>query len=316
MRGMSQPLPSSFAATDLSAFSRMKADARRDPKAVLREVAQQFEALMMNQMMKSMRETVSDDGVFGSQEGKTFQGMLDQQWVTQMSQSKGIGIADMLVRQLGKNLPATGGGPAAPVPQDAPRQLLPPALRASSARQYLPPAAADVAAGSRIEGSGQAATTTVSLKGERGEFVSRLLPFAQRAAERLGVAPELIVAHAALETGWGRQSPADSQGLQSHNLFGIKAGSQWRGAVAEARTIEFENGVPQRRTERFRAYQDYAAAFDDYAALLSRSRFAGVLNTGSDSAAFANALQAGGYATDPQYARKLQQVALQLQGRV
>lgn len=307
---MSQPLSSSFAATDVASLSRLKAEARRDPKAVLRQVAQQFEALMMNQMLKSMRETVSDDGVFGSQEGKTFQGMLDQQWVTQMSESKGLGIADMLVRQLGRNLPGQDGMPSAVMLQDAPRQLLPPALHTGSARQYLPPATNEVAASSRPQDSVQ------PLKGERGEFVSRLLPYARRAAERLGVDPELIVAHAALETGWGRQTPAASQGSPSHNLFGIKAGSQWRGAVAEASTTEFENGVPQRRTERFRAYQDFAQAFDDYADLLSRARFAGVRNTGADSAAFAQGLQAGGYATDPHYARKLQQVALQLQGRV
>lgn len=314
MPNMSTPLSTPFAAVDVSSLSRLKMDARKDPKAVLREVAQQFEALMLNQMMKSMRETVSDEGLFGGQESKTFQGLLDQQWVTQMSASKGIGIADMLVQQLGKGMENTNGKSSLNGLHDRPEHLNPPALRSSTSRQYLPPTTDDLAVPGPVQSTLTPSNVT-PLKGERGEFVQSLLPFARRAAERLGVAPELIVAHAALETGWGKRSPADKEGGNSFNLFGIKAGSRWSGRVAEARTTEYENGVPQRRNERFRAYQDYEMAFNDYADLLSRSRFAAVQNTGSDSAAFANALQTGGYATDPHYARKLQQVASQLLGR-
>lgn len=303
----------SIAAFDMSGLARLKADSRSDPRAALRQAAQQFEAIMLNQMLKSMRETVPDEGVFSSPEGRTFQGLLDQQWVTQMSQRGGLGIADVLERQLGRYLPgaATGGQGAQPpvMPTESLRPAVPPALRQHGQRQDLPAVAADIAAAP----AGETALPGLlqRLSPERARFVQAVWPYAQRAAERLGVATELVVAHAALETGWGRHTP----GNDSFNLFGIKAGSRWDGRVAASATIEFENGMPQRRQEVFRAYDSMAGAFDDYASLLQRPRYAGVRNTGTDIGAFAGGLQAAGYATDPNYARKLQQVALQLLNR-
>jgi peptidoglycan hydrolase FlgJ len=283
----------SIAAFDMSGLGQLKQTAKQDPKAALRATAEQFESLMLNQMMKSMRETVSDDeGLFSSQETKTFQGLLDQQWVTQMSKSKGFGIADMLVQQLGKNLPGAGVSSPAAL-QDTPQTLIPPALRKFNQRQDLPSDLDKFAAPVDLK----------PLAESRQSFIQNLLPHARKAAEKLGVAPELIVAHAALETGWGQQLLKGQQGDQSFNLFG---------RVAEARTTEYVAGVPQKQTEKFRAYESYDQAFDDYANLLSNSRFAGVKNVGSNSTAFANALQSGGYATDPNYAKKLQMVASQL----
>ncbi|WP_342120982.1 glycoside hydrolase family 73 protein, partial [Pseudoduganella sp. OTU4001] len=128
-------------------------------------------------------------------------------------------------------------------------------------------------------------------------------PHAEAAAARLGVAPELVAAHAALESGWGRHAPAN-------NMFGIKAGGSWQGAAQALHTMEVEDGVPVARKERFRSYGDLAGAFDDYAGLLlDNPRYQRALNTGSDAHAFAQALQAGGYATDPGYADKLGRVA-------
>lgn len=295
----------SFAAFDLSGLNQLKRSAHQDPKAALRATAEQFESLMLNQMMKAMRETVSDEeGLFSSQETKTFQGLLDQQWVTQMSKSKGFGIADMLVQQLGKNLP--GANSSLPVTlNDSQKSMVPPAIRMTTPRQELP----------SVQETFAAPVDLKPLGTSRQAFVESLLPHARKAAEKLGVAPELIVAHAALETGWGQRLLKGQQGDQSFNLFGIKAGSRWNGGVAEARTTEFEAGIPQKRVEKFRAYSGYEQAFDDYAKLLSRDRFAGVRNVGDDGVAFASALQAGGYATDPHYARKLAMVASQLQSK-
>lgn len=295
----------SVAAFDMSGLSQLKRTVQQDPKAALRATAVQFESLMLNQMMKAMRETVSDeDGLFSSQETKTFQGLLDQQWVTQMSKSKGFGIADMLVQQLGKNLPGANAVTPASL-QDTPKTMIPPALRMASARQDLP----------TVQETFAAPVDLKPLGTSRQAFVESLLPHAKKAAEKLGVAPELIVAHAALETGWGQRLLKGQQGDQSFNLFGVKAGSRWSGNVAEARTTEYEAGIPQKRVEKFRAYNSYEQAFDDYANLLSRDRFAGVKNVGANGAAFASALQAGGYATDPHYARKLEMVASQLQSK-
>lgn len=305
---MSLSAHSSIAAFDLSGLQRLQAENRNDPRAALRQAAQQFEAIMLNQMMKAMRATVPDDGVFGSAEGRTFQGLLDQQWVSQMSQSGGVGLADVLVRQLGHHLPGKAADESQPALRDAPRRLTPPPLRAAVERQELP-AATGVPA--TFAGEGPGSVSGSRLSAERARFVEKVWPYAERAAQRLGVATELVIAHAALETGWGRQTP----GADSFNLFGIKAGSRWDGRVAASATIEFENGMPQRRQEVFRAYDSMAGAFDDYASLLQRPRYAGVRNTGADIGAFAGGLQAAGYATDPNYARKLQQVALQLLNR-
>jgi flagellar protein FlgJ len=139
--------------------------------------------------------------------------------------------------------------------------------------------------------------------GAQQAFLAAIRPHAEAAAARLGVAPELVAAHAALESGWGRHAPGN-------NMFGIKAGTSWQGAVQALATLEVEDGVAQARNERFRGYDDMASAFDDYAGfLLDNPRYRRVLNTGSDAQAFAQALQASGYATDPAYADKLGRVA-------
>ena len=138
--------------------------------------------------------------------------------------------------------------------------------------------------------------------------------FAQEAAAELGVDPRTLIAHAALETGWGRGVPTAADGTTSNNLFGIKAGGHWNGGAVASRTVEFEDGIAVSKLERFRAYSTPAQSFKDYAALLANSdRYAGARDTGSDVAAFADALQQGGYATDPAYARKLNAVVERVQ---
>ena len=156
-----------------------------------------------------------------------------------------------------------------------------------------------------IDGPGGDGATTA----EQQEFLATIEPWAADAARRLGVAPALVAAHAALESGWG-QRPVGS----SNNLFGIKAGGQWQGAVAAATTTEYEQGVALKKVERFRSYPDQAAAFQDYASLLiDNPRYQQALNTGSDARAFASGLARGGYATDPAYADKLSKLAGKVQ---
>lgn len=150
---------------------------------------------------------------------------------------------------------------------------------------------------------------------EQQAFLDSIAPWARQAAARLGVAPELVQAHAALESGWGQRPLRTDTGASSHNLFGIKASSQWQGATGDATTTEYVNGAPLKTRERFRAYPDAASAFQDYArVLLENPRYRGALNTGSDAQAFAEGLARGGYATDPAYAAKLARIAGSLQG--
>lgn len=179
-----------------------------------------------------------------------------------------------------------------------------------------PPAGAS-GAGSALTADGAALRARLAARAVDGEaggeasvpnaaqhaFLEAIRPHAEAAAARLGVAPELVAAHAALESGWGRHAPGN-------NMFGIKAGGNWQGAVQALATMEVEDGVAQTRNERFRGYGDMAGSFEDYAGmLLDNPRYRRALHTGSDAQAFAQALQAGGYATDPDYADKLGRVA-------
>lgn len=146
-------------------------------------------------------------------------------------------------------------------------------------------------------------------------FLENIAPWAREAGQRLGVAPELVQAHAALESGWGQRPLKDGAGDSTHNLFGLKAGGKWDGSVAESLTTEFEHGAAVKKTERFRAYPDQASAFRDYTQmLLENPRYRGAIGAGNDARAFADGLARGGYATDPQYATKLARLATRLQG--
>jgi len=143
----------------------------------------------------------------------------------------------------------------------------------------------------------------------REDFVRAIWGHAVTAGEALGVAPEVVVAHAALETGWGKAMPEFSGGQPTFNLFGIKAGESWHGARVGRATLEFQGGIPQRRTEPFRAYGSLADGFQDYVKLLQKPHYEGVMGSGNDIGAFAANIKAGGYATDPDYVNKLVNLA-------
>lgn len=150
---------------------------------------------------------------------------------------------------------------------------------------------------------------------EQQAFLDSIAPWARQAADRLGVASELVQAHAALESGWGQRPLRTADGSSSHNLFGIKAGANWNGATGDSTTTEYVNGAALKTRERFRAYPDAASAFEDYARVLTDNpRYRAALNTGSDAQAFAQGLARGGYATDPAYASKLARIAGSLKG--
>lgn len=167
--------------------------------------------------------------------------------------------------------------------------------------------------------AGQAANAIVGDGGEASPdqqaFLESIAPWAKEAADKLGVAPELVSAHAALESGWGQRPLRNADGSSTFNLFGIKAGKGWAGEVAESATTEYVGGAALKTSARFRAYPDQASAFRDYAQMLiDNPRFRGALGAGGNAQAFASALAKGGYATDPGYAAKLSRLAGKLQG--
>jgi flagellar protein FlgJ len=223
-------------------------------------------------LLKSMREASMGESLGDSEQTQFYRDMFDQQLALQMSRGKGLGLAEHLVGQLQR----AGAAPAA--------------------------------AGTPASTTGAVATGAVATGASlarRTHFISSLQPYAAEAGRRLGVAAETIIAHAALETGWGQHLPVGSSG-GSHNLFGIKAGRGWTGAVADAITTEYQGGVAASQHAPFRSYDSINAGMQDYVGLLSgKPRYAGALNCGDDVVAYANGLRRGGYATDPAYVHKL-----------
>jgi peptidoglycan hydrolase FlgJ len=179
----------------------------------------------------------------------------------------------------------------------------------------LTPAAQALRAQTQGAAAGSAGSAGAGPAPNQQAFLDAIAPWAREAASKLGVAPELVSAHAALESGWGQRPLKNADGSNSHNVFGMKAGALWNGAVAENTTTEYVQGAAVKASARFRAYPDQASAFRDYAQmLLDNPRFRGALGAGSDARAFAEGLARGGYATDPNYAAKLQSLAARLSG--
>jgi peptidoglycan hydrolase FlgJ len=263
-------------AHDFTQFAALRRGADANDPATLREVARQFESIFTKMMLESMRSASFGDPLFGSDQADMYQDMMDDQMAVQLTSGRGIGLADMLIRQLSGQV----SQPAAP-----------------------PDAAA---------AHGTAAVDDA----QRRRFIDQMLPHARAAAGELGVDVRSVIAQAALETGWGASLPGDARGGDergSNNFFGIKAGSGWSGPSVTAATTEFAQGLAGTESARFRAYGSVAENMSDYVRLLrDNPRYAAALHTGDDVHAFATALQRGGYATDPAYADKIVAVAAQV----
>ncbi|MGH8763765.1 MAG: flagellar assembly peptidoglycan hydrolase FlgJ [Nitrosospira sp.] len=306
----SADLSSQFA-LDVQAVNGLRIEAKKTSQAGLEAAAKQFEALFMNMMLKSMREATSQDSLLDSDQSRLYISMLDQQ-LSQNMASRGIGMADVMVRQLSHGL-------SAELPQDADAlpsapvsgQPLPPASPQSSAPMY-PMRQQMQASPSLPPQSPQVAAFQSGMQAQVAEFQAKLMPHAREASQATGIPARFMLGQAALESGWGKREIRAADGTPSHNLFGVKAGSNWKGPVVEIVTTEYVNGVAQKSIEKFRAYDSYADAFRDYANLLrGNPRYAGVMAQvaqGLDAEGFANGLQQAGYATDPNYADKLSRI--------
>jgi len=298
-------LTSKFA-LDVQGVNQLRLDARQASPDALKQAAQQFEAVFMNMLMKSMRDATPQDGMFDSEQTRMYTSMLDQQ-LTQRMASRGIGLAEVMVRQLSGAMsmsPAVeegmpGAGFVVPEVSAANRPLNPPQGEAMPATPGVVVPPASLATPLR---SSEAPPHVDA-------FVQRMLPHAQEASASTGIPPQFMMGQAALESGWGKSEIRGADGQNSHNLFGIKAGSGWRGRTVDIVTTEYVNGKPQKQVDTFRAYDSYADSFRDYANLLrGNPRYQNVLAQGQDAAGFAQGLQQAGYATDPNYAQKLASV--------
>lgn len=331
---------------DLNSLDSLKLKAKdNDPKA-LETVAKQFESLFVNMLMQNMRkanESLGKDSYFDSNETKFYRDMLDQQLSLSLSEGKGIGISDVLVRQLspksrntesaniqGANeqlgierqlyeqaLDATAKAAVESVAKrnpDKPLQMNElPELRPGDFVDAIRAVEAQLQAESASSDASIAAMTAPSL-GETlpgrfsspEEFVQGIYPLARQAAQQLGLDARVLVAQAALETGWGQSLPHHADGSSTYNLFGIKADQRWGGEAATVDTLEFRDGIAQREKAAFRSYTSFSDSLNDYVSFIrDNGRYQNALANVDSGQAYLQELQLAGYATDPEYASKI-----------
>jgi flagellar protein FlgJ len=298
-------------ALDVQGFDAMRAQANAAPQQGLKAAAKQFDAVFTQMMLKSMREATPSDSPFDSHDSATFTSMLDQQ-LAQNVGAKGIGVADMMLKQLMRNAGATTSADGTGASGDNSANAGNMAAMNAMAKAYANAAGSSSASKASLSGSGYSADSALTppARGVGSDkvaaFVDRLAAPAQAASAATGIPARFIIGQAALESGWGKREIKNNDGSSTHNVFGIKATSDWTGKTASAVTTEYVNGKPQKVVEKFRAYDSYEDALTDYASVLkSNPRYAPVVEASRDAAGFAHGMQKAGYATDPQYAKKL-----------
>jgi len=302
---MTKPIESANTYTDFKGLAELKKAAKENSPEALRAVAQQFEALFLQQMLKGMRAASLGEGLLDSKAGDMYQDMFDKQISLNMSQGKGIGIADMLVRQLSNTVDQIDQinslSEKTRIPQNTvlsnPNPVRSPPIQSKQVEKIAMDSDNKVAEPNDIRFTGPES------------FVTNLWPLAVQAGNELGVDPKVILAQAALETGWGSGIQQTTDGSSSHNLFNIKAGSKWTGNTVAVNADEIINNQLVKEKSHFRVYESHADSFSDYVALLkNNSRYYNVLKQANDSFAYVKGLQDAGYATDPLYAEKIMKI--------
>ena len=277
--------------TDFHGLSQLKAKAANDADGALDEVARQFESLLLQQMLKSMREASSGEDLMESDQSLFYREMYDQQLAIHLAESGGIGLSNVIQRQLGGAVTAN----LAPQGLDDYRRQA----------SHLPLSRSETKA---VEKPGEKQVND-SASWSTSEFVQKLWPWAREAAAKIGLAPHALLAQSALETGWGKHLMQMADGSSSHNLFGIKADREWEGSRVAVGTIEYEQNVAVRKKAWFRAYDSFRESFNDYVNFLQRNpRYRQALAVTNDSERYFHELSKAGYATDPHYPEKIKAV--------
>ncbi|MBC7404986.1 MAG: flagellar assembly peptidoglycan hydrolase FlgJ [Cytophaga sp.] len=283
-------------AFDSKGLDDLKQSAKNNSPDALKSAAKQFEALYMNMMLKSMRQASSQDSPFDNEQSRMYTSMLDQQFSQNMA-SRGMGLADALVRQLSNN---------------AANQIIQPESSSQSSASSLRGIDSYLNNLKIEQQTVKVDKTATSGRAHVREFENKLAAHAEQASLETGIPAKFMLGQAALESGWGKREIKAADGSVSHNVFGMKANSGWKGKTVDAVTTEYSNGVAFRKVEKFKAYDSYSDAFKDYAKLLTKNpRYQEVIANAKDASSFAYGLQKAGYATDPQYADKLSKIIKQ-----
>ncbi len=279
---MENDLSSAKIYTDFSGLHKLKLAAKKSSPEALEEVANQFEAFFMKMMLKQMRDANLSDGMFDSDQSRLYQDMMDQQMALDLSEKRIFGIADSLIRQLGqKNNDIESSGKLNSLPE-----------RVNFQRTML--------------------KLSTDIKSQEDkfqtpeEYINAMRPYAESAAEKLGIPANILLAQSALETGWGNKVIQHGNGRSSHNLFGIKADQRWDGKYVNVSSLEYVDGKAKREFSNFKVYDSYQQSFEDYVDFIkSNDRYRTALKNNDNGEAYIKALQDAGYATDPQYANKV-----------
>jgi len=305
---MSATLSNASVFTELNGLNSIRQLGREDTSQAMRKVAEQFESIFLNMMLKGMRageDALFKDNFLNSNEMKFHRENLDSQLSLHMASTGGVGLSDALHRQLMARYPDEAARPVAPDAEHMSGAINP--QRHFSGEPARTPVA--LAQPQEQTRSQPPAARTQPVFASQQEFVDMLMPMAEKAAAQLGVEPKALIAQAALETGWGKKIITGTRGEPSHNLFGIKAGASWQGPAASVSTLEFRDGVMQRERALFRAYDSFEDSFADYVQLLSsQPRYQQALADPAISGGFGHRLQQAGYATDPEYGDKIDRV--------
>ncbi len=303
---------------DIGGLDSLRSKAQKDDKGALKEVAQQFEGIFVQMLMKSMRDAnavFESDSPMNSQYTKFYEQMHDQQMSVNLSDKGMLGLADLMVQQLS---PETSDvTPASVLRGDiqtshsfAKDRLMQGAVQPE--KNILNSGNQEASISSKIDNilTGKSLPSEVRQSEtrftDRDDFIAKLYPHAEKAAKAIGTQPEVLIAQSALETGWGQKMIKDARGQSSNNLFNIKADQRWQGSKAVVSTLEFEQGVAVQQKADFRVYEDIKQSFDDFVSFISEGpRYQEAIEKAANPNEFIKALQEAGYATDPKYADKV-----------
>jgi flagellar protein FlgJ len=299
-------------AIDANSLNNLKQAAKENSPEAIKGVAKQFEAIFMNMMLKSMRDATPQDSLLDNDQSRTFISMLDQQLTSNLS-NKGLGLADVLARQLSKN----GYGTNSALEQAVDNNTAPTDKQSRLNENLIGNPFLNQAQIALQQNASRLGRTTkdasefkpLSDDSSADSFQRKMAQHAEAASRATGIPANLMLGQAALESGWGKRELRGADGIASNNLFGIKATGNWSGKVVEAVTTEYVNGIKQKRIEKFRAYDSYADSFKDFANLMRNTpRYENVMANLDNVQGYAKAMQKAGYATDPNYAEKLTNV--------
>jgi len=287
MKNMETDLSSAKIYTEFSGLQKLKLAAKNSSPEALEEVANQFEAFFMKMMLKQMRDANLGDGIFDSEQSRLYQDMMDQQMALNLSEKRIFGIAENIVRQLEHTVGNKAGRPE----------------KLNSLPERI-----------RFQNTMSQSSASLNTKDRDfqtpEEFIRKMRPYAEKAAKELGVSSSILLAQSALETGWGNKVIQQANGESSHNLFGIKADKRWDGSYVNVSSLEYVDGEARREYSNFKVYDSYQQSFEDYVDFIKgNDRYKTALNNSADGEMYIKALQQAGYATDPQYANKIIDIA-------